>query len=101
MNMDSAIARRALVKGSLIAGAFFPVAGLFIGAAAHVTCRHSIRVIRPREGAIPAVSGREYRGAYIDLYPIATGNIGALEGDGPGLANTNGRSVVESCLIDM
>jgi len=40
-------------------------------------------------------------GAYIDLYPIATGNIGALEGDGPGLANTDGRSVVESCLIDM
>jgi hypothetical protein len=38
---------------------------------------------------------------YIDLYPIATGNIGALEGYGPGLANTDGRSIVESCLIDM
>jgi hypothetical protein len=41
------------------------------------------------------------QGAYIDLYPIATGNIGALEGYGPGLANTDGRSIVESCLIDM
>ncbi|MEA3172906.1 MAG: hypothetical protein QOF42_317, partial [Gammaproteobacteria bacterium] len=41
------------------------------------------------------------QGAYIDLYPIATGNIGALEGYGPGLANTDGRSFVESCLIDM
>ncbi len=30
-----------------------------------------------------------------------SGNIGALEGYGPGLANTDGRSIVESCLIDM
>jgi hypothetical protein len=29
-----------------------------------------------------------------------TGNIGALEGYGPRLANTDGRSIVESCLID-
>jgi hypothetical protein len=41
------------------------------------------------------------QGTYIDLYPIATGNIGAFEGYGPGLANTDGRSIVESCLIDM
>ena len=41
------------------------------------------------------------QGAYIDLYPIATRNIGALEGDGPRLANTDGGSIVESCLIDM
>jgi hypothetical protein len=41
------------------------------------------------------------QGADIDLYPIATGNIGALEGYGSWLANTDGRSVVESCLIDM
>ena len=33
--------------------------------------------------------------------PIAAGNNGALEGDGPGLANTDCRSIVESCLIDM
>jgi hypothetical protein len=39
--------------------------------------------------------------AYIDLYPIATGSIGALEGYGPGLADTVGRSIVESCLIDI
>jgi hypothetical protein len=41
------------------------------------------------------------QGAYIDLSPIATGNIGALEGDRSWLANTDGRSIVESCLIDM
>jgi hypothetical protein len=38
--------------------------------------------------------------AYIDLSPIATGDIGALEGYGFWLANTDGRSIVESCLID-
>ena len=32
---------------------------------------------------------------------FATGNIGALEGYRPGLANTDGRSIVESCLIDL
>jgi hypothetical protein len=37
----------------------------------------------------------------LDLYPIATGNIGALEGYWPGLANADGRSIVESCLMDM
>jgi hypothetical protein len=48
-----------------------------------------------------AASAAKIQGAYIDLNPIATGNIGALEGHGPGLANTDGRSIVESCLIDM
>jgi hypothetical protein len=33
--MDGLITRRALVKGGLIAGAFVPVAGLFISGAAH------------------------------------------------------------------
>jgi hypothetical protein len=41
------------------------------------------------------------QGAYINLSPIAAGDIGALEGHGSWLANTDGRSIVESCLIDV
>jgi len=50
--MDSVITRRALVKGGLIAGALVPVAGSLSLALLMPTCRHWIRVIRPREGAI-------------------------------------------------
>ena len=38
------------------------------------------------------------QGAYIDLATIAAGDIGALEGHRSWLANTDGRSVVESRL---
>jgi hypothetical protein len=41
------------------------------------------------------------QGAYINLSPIAAGDIGALEGHRSWLANTDGRSVVESRLIDV
>jgi hypothetical protein len=72
--------------------------------------RHVIREalghpIREPKGSPPVeIAGDEQcrsACAYIDLYPIATGNMGALEGYGPRLANTDGRSIVESCLIDM
>jgi len=59
------------------------------------------RTVSSRGRASSASTTEGGQGAYIDLYPIATGNIGALEGYGPGLANTDGRSIVESCLIDM
>jgi len=49
----------------------------------------------------PAWTTEVGQGSHIDLSPIATGNIGALEGYGSWLANTDGRSIVESCLIDM
>lgn len=53
MNMNKMITRRGLVKGSLIASAFVPVAGLFIGAAA----RADLPALDPND---PAARGRDY-----------------------------------------
>jgi hypothetical protein len=39
--------------------------------------------------------------ARTSLSPIAAGDIGALEGYRSRLANTDGRNIVESCLIDL
>jgi hypothetical protein len=155
MNMDSAITRRALVKGSLIAGALF--AGKSVAFAGW--CSGWVKIGFPWcDPAMPSVCGkldhppinirwgihmgdraraswtketfarahkaREVlpeifpagsccqdveaprtteigQGAYINLPPIAAGDIGALEGHGSWLANTDGRSIVESCLIDV
>jgi len=51
--MNKMITRRGLVKGSLIASAFVPVAGLFIGAAA----RADLPALDPND---PAARGRDY-----------------------------------------
>jgi hypothetical protein len=51
--MDSVITRRALVKGGVIAGAFLPVAGLFISGAAYA----DLPALDPND---PAARGRDY-----------------------------------------
>ena len=50
--MNRVITRRALVKGSLIAGALLPVAGLFSG-----TARAGLPALDPND---PAARGRDY-----------------------------------------
>jgi hypothetical protein len=52
--MDTVMTRRALVKGSLIAGALVPVAGLFLGGAAHAD---DLPALDPGD---PAARGRDY-----------------------------------------
>lgn len=61
MNVNKA--RRALVKGGLIAGALVPVAGLFIGGAAHA----DLPALDPSD---PAARGRDYvtKSAKSDAY---------------------------------
>ena len=61
--MDRVITRRALVKGSLIAGALVPVAGLFISGAAHA----DLPALDPSD---PAAKGRDYvtKSAKSDAY---------------------------------
>jgi High potential iron-sulfur protein len=53
LNMNGAITRRALLKGSLIAGALVPVASLFIGTSA----RAEMPPLDPND---PAARGRDY-----------------------------------------
>jgi High potential iron-sulfur protein len=61
--MDRAITRRALLKGSLIAGALVPVAGLFISASAQA----EMPALDPND---PAARGRDYvtKSAKSDAY---------------------------------
>jgi High potential iron-sulfur protein len=69
MNMDRVITiyrvitRRALVRGSLIAGALVPIAGLFISGAAHA----DLPALDPSD---PAARGRDYvtKSAKSDAY---------------------------------
>ena len=63
MNMDRVITRRALMKGGLIAGAFVPVAGLFISGAAYA----DLPALDPSD---PAARGRDYvtKSAKSDAY---------------------------------
>jgi hypothetical protein len=63
MNMNRTITRRALVKGSLMAGALVPVAGLFISGAAHA----DLPALDPND---PAARGRDYvtKSAKSDAY---------------------------------
>jgi hypothetical protein len=61
--MDSAITRRALVKGGLLAGALVPVAGLFVSGTAHA----DLPALDPND---PAARGRDYvtKSAKYDAY---------------------------------
>ena len=62
--MGSVITRRALVKGSMIAGALAPVAGLFISGPAHAA---DLPALDPND---PAARGRDYvtKSAKSDAY---------------------------------
>jgi hypothetical protein len=53
MNMNSVIARRAMLKGSLMAGALLPIAGLLVSAAAYAD-------LPPLDPNDPAARGRDY-----------------------------------------
>jgi hypothetical protein len=63
MNMDRTITRRALLKGSLVAGALVPVAGLFVSGKAHAD-------LPPLDPNDPAARGRDYvtKSAKSDAY---------------------------------
>jgi len=61
--MDRTITRRALLKGSLVAGALVPVAGLFVSGNAHAD-------LPPLDPNDPAARGRDYvtKSAKSDAY---------------------------------
>ena len=61
--MDSAMTRRALVKGGLLAGALIPVTGLFVSGTAHA----DLPALDPND---PAARGRDYvtKSAKSDAY---------------------------------
>jgi hypothetical protein len=63
MNMDRTFTRRAVMKGSLVAGALVPVAALFISGTAHAD-------LPPLDPNDPAAKGRDYvtKSAKSDAY---------------------------------